>query len=612
MKQILLISLILLLALNTSGQVQNVDSLTNVLTTSELPSKEQLELYKKITWFYTLNDLEKGFQYALEGLQLAKKSKDKEMVSVFNELLGRLYTSKSSYDTALVYYEKSLDIALDMKNEERVASIYMGMGGLFGMQDKDVEALDYFMKTLFIYEKTNHLEKLTVLANIGSIYRSLNNLDRAIYYLEQAQTIAEEQKDDFGKLNIYYNLGGIYVEKKDFEKAIAYELQTYNISRAIGYTLYEAASAQVLAWIYQIHKNDNEKAFMYANECLRLGEELGDKSMIMGAWNTISNIYRELNRYGECENAALNAWNTDSTSLNIGRNITYNIVYSNIYLGNKDKAAAFLIKNDSLGNLYNEKIFHEALADMEVKYQTQKKEIRIASLEKERQLYTWLAIVGVLLAVTLSIILWQKITNARREKQLVATRSVLDGEMKERARLAQDLHDRLSGNLSAVKIELNNNKESFQSIHDKLDSCMEEIRRAAHNLMPISLQFGLKTALEDFAAQFPNVRFHFFGEERHIDKRKAFIMYCCASELVNNSLRHSGAKNINMQLVQGDKHVSLTVQDDGSGFDEKAAMEGIGLKNIHDRIASCDGKIDIATSPGKGTEITIELKTGDV
>lgn len=611
MKQILLISLILLLALNTTGQVQNVDSLINVLDTSELPIKERLELYKKITWFYTLNDLEKGFQYAREGLQLAKKNKDKEMVSVFNELLGRLYTSKSSYDTAFVYYKKSLDIALEIKSEEREASIYMGMGGLFGMQDKDIEALDYFMKTLFIYEKINHPEKLTVLANIGSIYRSLNNLDRAIYYLEQAQTIAEEQNDDFGKLNIYYNLGGIYVEKEDFEKAIAYELQTYNISRAVGYTLYEAASAQVLAWIYQIHKNDNEKAFMYANECLRLGEELGDKTMIMGAWNTISNIYRELNRYEECENAALNAWNTDSTSLSIGRNITYNIVYSNIYLGNKNKAAAFLIKNDSLGNLYNEEIFHEALADMEVKYETQKKEIRIASLEKERQLYTWLGIIGVILAVTLSIILWQKITNARREKQLVATRSVLDGEMRERARLAQDLHDRLSGNLSAVKIGLNDNKESLQSIHDKLDNCMEEIRRAAHNLMPISLQFGLKTALGDFATQFPNVYFHFFGEERQIEKRKAFIMYCCASELVNNSLRHSGAKNINMQLVQSDKHVSLTVQDDGSGFDEKAEMKGIGLKNIHDRIASCDGKIDIATWPGKGTEITIELKTRD-
>ncbi len=152
-----------------------------------------------------------------------------------------------------------------------------------------------------------------------------------------------------------------------------------------------------------------------------------------------------------------------------------------------------------------------------------------------------------------------------------------------------------------------NNAESLLKIGDKLDNCIDEVRRVAHNLMPSSLQYGIKTALEDFAAQFPNVHFHFFGEDNRFEERAEFIIYCCANELVNNSIKHSEAKNINLQLVQDDKYLTLTVQDDGKGYDEKTIKKGLGLKNINDRITSCNGKIDIVSSH-KGTETTIEIK----
>ena len=170
------------------------------------------------------------------------------------------------------------------------------------------------------------------------------------------------------------------------------------------------------------------------------------------------------------------------------------------------------------------------------------------------------------------------------------------------------MHDRLSGNLSAVKIELGNHADSMQNVRDKLDNCIRDIRNAAHDLMPISLQFGMKVALEDYATQFTNVRFHFFGEDKRIEERLEFVVYCCASELVNNAIKHADAKNINLQLVQDEKHITLTVSDDGCGYDEKATVKGFGLKSIRDRVASCNSKMDIVSSPGEGTETTIEIK----
>jgi signal transduction histidine kinase len=245
---------------------------------------------------------------------------------------------------------------------------------------------------------------------------------------------------------------------------------------------------------------------------------------------------------------------------------------------------------------------------MEVKYETEKKETRIATLEKERRMYVWLGIAGISLLIAVIVALLLAVRSARKERQLAATKAVQDGEMIERERIAKDLHDRLGGSLAAMKIELQS-AEKLQNVGDKLDECIKDVREITHNLLPRSLrQFGMKGALEDFTAQFPNVHFHFFGEEKRIKERLEFIIYCCANELVTNATRYSGAENINVQLVQGEKHVSLTVQDDGCGFDEKNITPGIGLKNIRDRVASCNGKLDIASSPDKGTETIIELR----
>ena len=250
----------------------------------------------------------------------------------------------------------------------------------------------------------------------------------------------------------------------------------------------------------------------------------------------------------------------------------------------------------------NEKSLHNSLADMEVKYETEKKQLRISSLEKERRLYAWIAVAVVLFILSLGIALWLKIRNSQKEKQLVASNAVREGEMSERERIAGELHDRLLGSLSAVKSEINNTDTG-----NKLNDCIEEIRRISRNLMPLPLCNGVKTALEDFTDQFPNAQFYFFGQEKRIGKRLEFVVYCCANELVTNSIRHSGAKNIHVQLIQRKSHIALTVQDDGCGFDEKATSKGVGLKSIRDRVASCNGKMTVFSSPDKGTETVIEI-----
>ncbi len=607
MKQIVILILILLPAINVTGQSQNIDSLINVLNTKKLTPDHQLELYDKIGLYYMGYDLEKGIEYAEKGLHLAEKEKNKKMASVFNKHLGIAYYNQSSFDTSRIYLDKSLALALEIEDEPAQMAAYGVLGNLYRLKQDYQTSLDYYMKALSLHDVPANQTRSSILNNIGIIHRILNNPDRAVYFLEQALEMAEQLDLDPTRMSAYHGLGTIYADKKDYAKATEYMQKTLDVSWKLGNKPYEILSTMALASNFAADK-EYGKALDYAQKGLNIAETFGNPRYILGAWGALADIYEAMGQYKACEEAARKAWSLDSVSVEEGSLTAMTLAVANVHLGQKERAEYFIHKFYDIIQEGNDKSLHNSLANMEVKYETEKKEMLITSLEKERQLYAWLGAAGFLLVFALAIALWQTVKNARKEKQLIATRSVLDGEMKERTRLAQDLHDRLSGNLSAVKIELGNQAESMQDVREKLDNCIWDIRNAAHNLMPTSLQFGMKVALEDYAAQFSNVRFHFFGEEKRIDRRLEFVIYCCASELVNNAIKHSGAENINLQLVQDAKHVTLTVSDDGCGYNEKDAVKGFGLKSIRDRVASCDGKMDIITSPGDGTETTIELK----
>lgn len=606
----------LLPVISIAGQQNNTDSLVNALNTRELTNRERIELCSQLFDSYILSDLEKASIYADRGLKLAEKEGDKTMASKFNASFGRIYNTKSSYDTALVYWKKALDLAVKIKDREREASAYLGTGVLYARQEKFIPALDCFKSALSIYENAGRKQNsIVTMGNIASMYRSMENDERAVFYLEKMKNAAEETDDAYGKMKAYFDLGAVYHKRaatenrqENAKRALDYELKAYDAARSLGDKAHQIATAQALKAIYSNYLEDEDTAFRYARESLHAAREFGDPKMLVAALNAISGSYYFQKRYKEAEAAALEAWETDTADINMGSDLLRTLILSYTAMGNKAGAELFFGKYRDLVRRHIDRTGRKTMADMEVRYETEKKEIRIASLEKERRLYVWIALAGVLSVSALALVLWQTKRNARKERLLIATRSVLDGEMKERTRLAQDLHDRLSGNLSAVKIELGSQAEFLQNVRDKLDKCIREIRETAHDIMPSSLRFGMKVALEDFAAQFPNVKFHFFGEEKRIDTRMEYVVYCCAGELVNNAVKHSGAKEINLQLVQNGRYVTLTVSDDGCGYNEKNALNGMGLTNIRNRVASCNGKIDTSTSPGKGTETTVELK----
>lgn len=594
------------------------DSLKNLLKNPSLTPKQELDIYASITAVYASFSIDSVIEYAPKAIRLAEKLKEKQIALDTYSHWGVAYGFRNNYDTAYSILDKARQIAVELGNKETEARMLGLTAFVYVLQGKYLSATNYYLKILPIYEAMENYNGLaTVLANLGELYRKLNNTEIAIQYLDKAAEAGEKLKSHSDGFlyawriaNIYNEYTTLYLEQGDLDKALEYALKSSDTLGGGG-VINKCTNKALLARIY-LQSGDYDRALQYAGEAMEQADILKDKNLYVKSWVILSDIHLSTKHYPEAEAEALKAWQADSTNIDESRAIAQNIALANVYMGNTEKAAYYFKKYSELNEQYSEKSFHTSMSDMAVKYETEKKEMRISALEQQYILFISIGVIGIFLAIAIWVILRQKIKNEQKEKQLIVANTIFEWEKKERKRFASDLHDGINGMLSAMRLELNT-VEHLHNIRDQLDNCIETIRRMAHGMMPGSLErYGLKAALEDYCRLFPHVYFHFFGKDRRIGERLELVVYYCAYELVNNSFRHSGATSINVQLIQDGDIVSLAVHDDGCGFDKESVVLGSGLKNIKDRVTAFKGKIDITTFPGKGTETNIELKTENI
>jgi signal transduction histidine kinase len=102
------------------------------------------------------------------------------------------------------------------------------------------------------------------------------------------------------------------------------------------------------------------------------------------------------------------------------------------------------------------------------------------------------------------------------------------------------------------------------------------------------------------------IDFETWGDIRRLPTEIELAVYRIIQELVHNILKHAKASQSVVQIVFHDNQLCITVEDDGSGI-PAGHSEGVGLRSIRERVHSMNGQVDIASSPGKGTSVYIEL-----
>ncbi|MCL2597724.1 MAG: sensor histidine kinase [Paludibacter sp.] len=536
--------------------------------------------------------------------ELAKKEMDEEWIAITSVNMGLGYAYKRWFETALNYYNEALPILEKRGDKFRLAHIYYLMGVIYGYMNMYDEEIAYSEKSLDILkERPDTLIRAYTLTNYAfALYKSpKRQIEKAENCLIEAQRISNLYNNKYLLMGICGNLWQIALNKYDLNKAEIYALKASELASEFGDVESHCASNIGLGYI-EWYKGNYDKAEEHAREALKtaIENELPDDER--DCYTLLSNV--SISR----------------------RNFRNQIL--------------FTAKSDSVQNALVSENTRGYAKEMQVKYETEKKELQITALEKEKRLMTGLSIAGsvvLLLALTTIFSLWrwtvqkrriaekqkqlaeQQIIQLEQEKQIIAAQSVLDGETQERTRLARDLHDGLGSMLTGVQMGLQDMKkgavleyedvERLNRALKLLDQSVQEMRRVAHHLMPDSLsRFGLKPAVSDFCRNMPTVKFAYYGDESRLEQNFEVMIYRTIHELVNNALKHSSAEHIIVQIIQEQDRIAFTVQDDGCGFDPEADAQGMGLQNIRDRITTFNGMMNIDSKIGEGTEINVELK----
>lgn len=207
--------------------------------------------------------------------------------------------------------------------------------------------------------------------------------------------------------------------------------------------------------------------------------------------------------------------------------------------------------------------------------------------------------------------------NNEENTRIQSKRMLVNGMENERRRLSRELHDGVGPYLTSLKHYIENrveNEVKKKEMKKIVDDTISEIRLMSNALMPTSIDdFGIGVALTNFMESLKKsttVTIEYEDltkqESSNITNHQAINLFRISQEIINNSLKHSNAKNIRITLSEFDEFISLFCFDDGIGFDISTVKLGLGIINIKERVEICNGKITINATPGN-TSFEIEL-----
>lgn len=197
----------------------------------------------------------------------------------------------------------------------------------------------------------------------------------------------------------------------------------------------------------------------------------------------------------------------------------------------------------------------------------------------------------------------------------------------ERQRIARELHDSIGGQLHFIRMKIENNglsnaKGISEGDHKKLlnsvETSISELKEIINNLKPkvlhdMGLGLALKILVKNISVETGiSGTINISGDETRLDKKLELALYRLSQEAINNIVKHSQAKEFNIQLLYGKIFTKLLISDDGVGFEPDKATKvksdsGFGLLNMEERVKAYNGKLKIDSSPGSGTILIIEI-----
>ncbi|WP_348718334.1 sensor histidine kinase [Tenacibaculum sp. 190130A14a] len=566
-----------------------------------------LKLKKKDSAYNTLLNAKKKYK--------ALTSKEKAKLTYYLAHIHQIHTRR--YDSVIFYSLKSLS-KLQKNNEiydKFTAMNYKLLSRAYSNLEKDSLEIYYLKKRLKSYKKISDIKNIVYsLNNIGTFYSNTNsnyfNIDSSSFYYREGLSYQLNHKISG---TIFQNLAAIHLEHyKNYDSTL------YFTNKALSYKL----SPNSLASLYfnkasiNIKRKDTHNAVKNYKISKKYAQNSGGIRLLMFIEENLFNIYINKKEYQKA------------------------IFHRKLYEKFKDSIHTL----DVLKNLN----------DIEAKYKTAEKEKAIAQqkeqiaiseakrIQNQNFLYGSLAIIFLgtiiaylnlknsrkkrLLAEQQKELVKQKNLTLLKEQEINTINAMIDGQEKERVRIAEDLHDNIGSVLATLKLhfenlKLNREKKHFnqEELYNKTEKLIDEtylkVRSIAHakNAGVIAnkgLLIAVKLMAEKIsAANKIKIDVLDFGLDKRLENSLEISIFRIIQELTTNIIKHANATQATINISQFDQNLNIIIEDNGNGFDIHSIKQknGMGLHSIQTRIQYLEGTFEVDSTIGKGTSIIVDI-----
>ncbi len=583
------------------------------------------------------SDTTKSLSYIRQGLELALGDALQSGVGYF--YLGRVYMDFSpsraerALDTALQYLEK----VGSPESYIYQSRTWANKAVIAQLRGDNRRYIDLFLNRAIplAAKGGDSLRVADGYTNVALPFMNYGEYDKAVQYLKQAASMFERlAQQDLRRVDVYSHLAKVYLLQGKLPEAGENIRAASKALERAPQSIY-APNFHAMESMYLIRIKRWKEAEQTVDKGLSIAERLRNRYDIRQLLYQKAELFRAQRKWKETKETLLNLYHGGYIELSTDKKQLFgDLAGAEESLGNYKAAYIWLQRKQEISEEMYAQETKAKIAGLEAKYnyvQKEKELILARTKASQQRAVVWIiAIIFIIILVFLYF--WyrnrklrtaREIENLRQRQRIELGKALLEGEEKERGRLARDLHDGLGGTLAGIKLNLSQlvsqkrlleAGELNQTI-ERLGHSVNELRRISRNMMPESLiRSGLAVALRDLCdeAALPGLKVSFkdFGIKEDFTPQVKVMIYRIVQELVYNAVKYASASRIIVQCSQSHHYFFITVEDNGHGFSTaQVPHSSRGRKNIQNRVDLLGGKMEIDSS-GKGTNINIELYVG--
>lgn len=575
-------------------------------------------------------------------------------------VLCEMGEAQVSKDSTILLFNKALKLCENIIFEEGRLSVNLKFAELYSEQP--LKSLEYLMKTLAIAESLKEYPKqIIVTARIRNNLTKLRDFENALKYAKRHLSLCENYGSSKQLILSLNAIGNVFFDKSDYASALKYFQLCKTKNKNLGSGQIENVVLINIAKVKAALKKYDE-ALENLKAAMLIDDGYVDKTSFVS--NEIAYIYLLQGKY---KDALKYAQIAEKTSMNKNSeafiSVLKNLHDIHIKLNDKNLAYDYLqryinlkLKEDSVKNT-------KLVTFLNLDYKAEKQQSQIAQLnieKKEEENRRKLLITGILASMVIIILIMvlyfflrkknkfienqnfeiedlnknlelkvkqrtEELSRVNEElikKNFEITEALFKGQSIERKRVAIELHDNLGGTLSAIKWRLEalnadklaeKEKKIYDSILGMMKNAYSEVRLISHNLLPSEFEEkGLLGAIQKLCDDINHsgklwIKFDIDEKLEITNKKVGLELYSITMELVNNILKHSMATQAEIVLKNDSNIIDLLVRDNGIGLGSARNSNGMGLKNLKNRLNSIGGIIEIISTENWNTELIIKV-----